>query len=582
MCRRSAVTALSSRTVPRTLLQRGLAAALLALLLLALGATAASAHANLIASSPSQSAQFAKDAPPKNVTITFDEAVKAKPGAIKVYDGAGRSVPATLRATALSKRVTADVAKLPEGSYVAVWSVESLEGHPQHGAFTFTVGAGGTSVADINALLARSSSSPGMGIAYGIDRAVAFVAALVLVGGVVFVRWRWKDGIARSDVRRTLLTVAGIGAIATLFSIPLQAGYTTAGSGVSTFWDGSALGDVVSARVGHAALVRAGLFVLLGLLVLVRARGRAGVAATVAAVLVGLGVFATYAYAGHADMGRWPALGFATDVVHLAGAALWLGGLTVLVVALRDRATMSSTATGARRFSNLALPAIAVVVLSGVVQGWRQIETWNALWHTSYSRLLVLKVLVVLAIVIVASAARGAIESYRSAQSLSAAVIDDPELAPMFDDEGVTEVRTSVAIEAVLAIVVLAVTSALVVTVPGREAEAAARRPTPRTERYAARGTRMSYGVTVQPALAGDNTIVVAPKIIQKGSFLPATLNGIVRGPGIAKQLVVFAPLRDGRFVGATKLPAPGTWTLELHSTTTPQRDTAAVAVNVR
>jgi putative copper export protein len=44
-----------------------------------------------------------------------------------------------------------------------------------------------------------------------------------------------------------------------------------------------------------------------------------------------------------------------------------------------------------------------VVVVSGAIQGWRQIDTWWALWHTSYARLLVVKVLLVLAIVIVAS-----------------------------------------------------------------------------------------------------------------------------------------------------------------------------------
>ena len=386
-------------------MQRGLAAALLALLLLALGATAAGAHANVIATEPQQSARYPKNAPPKSIGVIFDQPVNAKANAITVYDGAGRAMPGTLRKQTAKVRIDYDVAKLPEGSFVAIWSVVSNDGHPEHGAITFTVGAGGTSLADISGLLAKASSGRAMGIANGIDRAVAFIACLVLVGGVVFVRWRWPDALARRDITNALLTVASVGVVATLLSIPLQAGYITAGGGVSTLWNDSAVGDVVSARFGHAALVRVALFAILGMLVLVRAHGAAGTAATVGAVVAGLGIFAAYAYAGHGDTGRWPALGFSTDVAHLAGAALWLGGLVVLVVALRDRAStaMPSTTTATRRFSKLALPAVAVIVLSGVIQGWRQVATWDALWHTSYARLLILKVLVVLAIVIVAT-----------------------------------------------------------------------------------------------------------------------------------------------------------------------------------
>ena len=65
--------------------------------------------------------------------------------------------------------------------------------------------------------------------------------------------------------------------------------------------------------------------------------------------------------------------------------------------------------------ARLALPAVALLVISGTLQGWRQIGTWSGLWHTSYGRLLIIKVLVVLAIVALASAARDALrERWRS------------------------------------------------------------------------------------------------------------------------------------------------------------------------
>ena len=122
--------------------------------------------------------------------------------------------------------------------------------------------------------------------------------------------------------------------------------------------------------------------------------------------LFGLGVAATFAYAGHGFTGRWPVVGFALDTAHVTAASIWLGGLVLLAVAVRRHTDARDSARALGRFSRIALPAIAVVVLSGVLQGWRQIGTWSAFWHTSYGRLLLIKVLVVVAIVIVASAGR--------------------------------------------------------------------------------------------------------------------------------------------------------------------------------
>jgi copper transport protein len=235
---------------------------------------------------------------------------------------------------------------------------------------------------------------------------------------------------------------------------------------------------------------------------------------------------------------------------------LWLGGLAVLALVLRRRAMSSaeidSTASGADRFSRIALPAVAVIVLSGVVQGWRQVGTLSALWNTTYGHLLVVKVLGVLAILIVASAARDAVRD----RTVSGGVAT------------VTDLRTGVWLEAGLAVAVLVVTATLVVTPPAREAEAAANRPTAHTVQVDAAGQRLAYSVAVQPALPGENTIVVTPRRTTQTGFLPASLDAAVRPSGQqSSTALTFTPLADGRFVTTAQLSSGGDWNLDIADT---------------
>ena len=379
----------------------------LAFVFLGAGATAAFAHATLKNTSPPQSAVFKSGAGPHLVVLGFDENVSASPTFLKVYDGAGRAVPgvhATAQNTAIPQ---ATLPLLPDGTFVTVWHIISADGHPEQGAFTFTVGKGGAATADINGLLAQDRASRGLGIGFGIDRALAFLGCLLFVGGLVFVRFAWPEVLSTRRVRLLLALSAYVAIAASLLSIPLEAAYSNAST--SKLFDGSALSDVVHAHFGTGALWRAAILLLmLPAIVAVAERGWSLLArlTEVAVVALALGVWATFAYAGHGDTGRLVPLGFATDVAHLGAASLWLGGLAALVVALRGAADTDDAARTAVRFSAVALPAIAVVVLSGVTQSWRQLGSWDALWHTTYGRLLIVKFGVVVGIVVIASAAR--------------------------------------------------------------------------------------------------------------------------------------------------------------------------------
>src|SRR5207244_1665751 len=87
--------------------------------------------------------------------------------------------------------------------------------------------------------------------------------------------------------------------------------------------------------------------------------------------------------AGHALDADQPALiAPVADLLHLAGAAVWLGGVTSLALA--------RTGT-VRRFARFAVPAVAVVALGGVARALTELSAVSQVWTTGYGRALLVK-----------------------------------------------------------------------------------------------------------------------------------------------------------------------------------------------
>ncbi len=549
---------------------------------LVMSATAASAHASLVSTTPAQSETFASGEGPRVVSVTFDEAVHAKPSSLAVFDAAGRSLPLDGPGDVFRAKISAELPGLPDGTYVTTWHIVSDDGHFEQGAFTFTVGRGGSS-ANIGDLLAGGSPGEPLVITYGVARALGYAGALGVLGGLLFVRWRWPGARHRRDIRGLLTAAALLGAAASLLSLPLEAAYSST-NGFGSLFNGSALHDVVIARYGQADLIRTVLLLATLPFILVGARrdpAPARPGSTVLVALLALGVWCSYAYAGHGFSGRWIGLGFTTDVVHLAAASVWFGGLLVLGVAVR-RGRLTEGAGGAvGSFSALALPAIGLLVLSGVIQGWRQVGSWGALIHTTYGHLLTIKVLLVIAVVIVASAGRTLVAKHLIPALRSTA----RPVQEALDDEAhaARELRDGIWAEVVLALAVLGVTSALVFSAPAREAELASQVPSARTVRVHGSASGLRYSIVVQPGLAGVNTIVVTPSLLDhSGRFLPTSLSGRMVGPGAkTSRPFHFTPLSDGRWVVSVQLANSGTWHLTLMESDGTSTSTATLNVPV-
>ncbi|WP_406085585.1 copper resistance CopC/CopD family protein [Streptomyces virginiae] len=107
------------------------------------------------------------------------------------------------------------------------------------------------------------------------------------------------------------------------------------------------------------------------------------------AVVAG-GIAATWALSEHASTGIQPGIAMPADILHLMAVATWLGGLAALLVALHKVPGIERAAV--RRFSRVAFVSVLVLAVTGVYQSWRQLGSWSALTGTDYGQLLLLKV----------------------------------------------------------------------------------------------------------------------------------------------------------------------------------------------
>lgn len=243
----------------------------------------------------------------------------------------------------------------------------------------------------------------------------------------------------------------------------------------------------------------------------------------VGGVVVAAGLATSWAMAEHASTGLQPGIAMPVDVVHLLAVAAWLGGLTALLTALyRAPADTPVEAAAVQRFSRVAFGSVLALVVTGVYQSWRQLGSWSAFTETRYGQLLLVKIGLVAVLVGIAAVSRrwtgrltdpavrtgkaekaqarqeqvavskatgdgkgtgaGSRDTRRAAQlARQRAAVDAARRKRLRDgDPNRFGLRRSVLAEAGVAIVLLAVTTALTQTEPGRteqEAKAATSAP---------------------------------------------------------------------------------------------------------
>jgi len=498
------------------------ARALLASFVLAIGivlavAAPASAHATLESTTPAQNAVVATA--PSQVTLTFDESVGISADSIRVFDPAGdrvddgHTVPTSNPETiAISLR-----AGLGNGTYTVAWHVISADSHPVEGAYVFSIGAAGSTKVDEASINVKSSTA--VGVFYGALRWLGYLGYALLFGGFVFLVLCWPSGAADRRAFR-LLAIGWTASLAAAIGVLVVQGAYAGELPLGSALDASVLSGTLDTRFGQAVVARLLLLALAAPLLAATlgrvprstatARGRAFFLAT-AGVFGVLGA-ATWAAGDHASTGEQVPIAVVSDLVHLTSMGLWLGGLLMLALVVCRPASdgpdgadatddLAARVVAIQRFSRLAACCVGALVVSGVYQAWRNVGSWAALSGTPYGRLVVLKIGGLCILIGLGWMARDwirrTVDHTGRVAVAQAQRMEPPRL--------LGKLRRSVALEAGVALVVLALSSVLVESQPGRTAEADLTGPTQATVAFDTGTVSGTLVVYVGPGTEGPN-----------------------------------------------------------------------------
>jgi len=398
---------------------------------------AARAHAALVRTLPSTSQTV--NTPPKELRLTYSEAVEPRFAVVSVTDADARqqAAGAPRRAAAKIDTLVVPLKKLSEGWYLVWWRVISADGHPVRGAFTFAVGPNpGPAPQFVIPSISETAATPRLLVA----RWLAFLSVMAAIGLFVL-----RMGAARPLVRRvsgTRLRALSIAFVVTaalaLVLTPVYALLATAQFALRSVWDVGSLVPLLrvsSFGRGYVDLeLTFALFVLAALVALWvdrperRHRSIAELLAFGGALLAAGAVLLVPGVAGHAAQTSPRAWSILFDWSHLSAGAIWVGGLIGMLVlwsSLPAAQRIAGLVVSVPRFSNVAFVSVTVLIASGVAAAIVHLPTFSSLWETSYGQAIIWKVaLLALALLL------AAVNLLWTRPRLQASAGDQPDIGP--------------------------------------------------------------------------------------------------------------------------------------------------------
>jgi copper transport protein len=372
----------------------------------ALAPAAAWGHAAFLGSQPEPGTRL--QAGPTQIELTFTEPLNRELSTASLVnlrdDG---TVPAAVVSSGSRRLELRPQERLGRAPYEVRWhTVSTLDGHPLEGSFSFgvrTAAAGGEHSVEQSPLARDGWLRIGMRAAF---YAALFFFAGGVLNGALLSRGRpsnWLLPEAIDDASRAVgidpaarrkrlwertITTGGIALVLAIALALIEA--ADAGDGLNVH---SVDGYLLS---NGAGLARVGTVVAVALATLLAWRAVIAAAATLVVA------FATIALSGHANSADPRAVALLTDWVHLVAAAVWVGGIAQLAAtwlpAIRGRGRplrLAVLRAVLPRFGRVALPAFAVVVLTGLLNALIQLGAVGELWASSYGRVLAVKITLV-------------------------------------------------------------------------------------------------------------------------------------------------------------------------------------------
>jgi len=474
------------------------------------------AHANLERAEPAPGS--ALDQAPTELRLSFSEPVDSSFSRVQLLDAKGEQADRGDSHVAPDdprQMIVSVPGDLSNGLYTVAWRTSSaIDGHTVNGAYPLILGP--LPPEGLPAAIAPASSEAVFASDTAVGRWWFTLAASVLFGTllawqVVYRRLFGKANgaalpVAAARARRLAMWAAIVLLIGVLYGALAQA----ADAAEVPLWGafGRPLFDLLG-RGRYAILWWPRLVLAVLVLCLVGWRGVRDWPGRVALVATGTSLLTSSLNSHAAALLSGAYLGVAADWLHFLGVAAWLGGLASIVYVL-PAAVQASQGSGERvlaqavaRFSNLALLAVGIIVLTGTFQAWLEVGSWEGLVQTAYGLSITAKI-VLLALAVALGAFNLLIVRPRLAAVAGKQSAGAQALTARF--------ALAVRLEVALLVVVLVVAAILTGLAPAREQLAqqngTALQAGPVDRQVSAQG--LSARVQITPASLGINRFSVA------------------------------------------------------------------------
>ncbi len=378
----------------------------------------ANAHAVLERSLPAQGAKLA--AAPELVEMWFSEPLERNLTKLRVYDTAGKELQQGETQFSDSDGFYASVAlpaTLGPGVYVGGYeNVSKVDGHAWTGSISFIVlnADGSVPTGEAHQLnVSNQGYLPGVGD--NTLRWFALLAAVTITGAAafyLFVARPAAEFLSDDEIERVEDSAMAISADLIVIAVPVLV-LSVIGQAfllADRLGGPDKLSDIFfNTRTGELWIARLGLSIALLLLfvpALFSERYRRGDRTRLVmamALLGGSGLLMTYSLNSHGATGGGEFWSVASDFVHFLATAAWLGALIELPLLfwwtrskLNDDKRLLYLANVLDRFAWLAVISVTLLIGTGVFNGFVELPTKEALWETTYGRVLIAKLALIL------------------------------------------------------------------------------------------------------------------------------------------------------------------------------------------
>ena len=351
--------------------------------------------------------------------------------------------------------ISAALTQVPQnGSCVVNWSLPD----GSTGSFNFTAqtqmtttvpvtepGAPATTVPVDGA--AAEIVAPRLGGPIGLMKLIVFFAVSALFGGLMFIKLVWPEGVEYPVTEKYFRQISIIAGVA-IFVIIILMTARQSGGGVTSSISPTSWGPLFESNEGRAVFLRLIVVGGLGFYAWITERVLEPTNVVPTTVLLALLMMS---YGFDRATGRAVVLGIVVAILHMAFTAMWVGSVSIIWRVILHGPGNSDLIDALRGWARLVNPLTIGIVLTGVFQVWR--IDGISLINSGHGRLVLFKVLLVIAMLIVSAAIRQFI-------------LRGMERAKSLNEKVVYRLKRPVGIELSLSIVVLAASSWLMAMRP--------------------------------------------------------------------------------------------------------------------